>query len=77
MSGATSEKPIIDSKVLEAEKQAVEAHIDNEEEFEEFPVEDYKSGGNGTSRVKAWEDDWDNEKPKMSFSALIKQNQTS
>uniref|UniRef100_A0A0K0F7E5 26S proteasome complex subunit dss-1 n=1 Tax=Strongyloides venezuelensis TaxID=75913 RepID=A0A0K0F7E5_STRVS len=63
-----------DLKTLAAEKEAVEAHIDNEEEFEEFPVEEYKhSAVVGVQSKVCQQDDWDDEKPKMSFSQMIKQ----
>ncbi|CEF67915.1 DSS1/SEM1 family-containing protein [Strongyloides ratti] len=63
-----------DLKTLATEKEAVEAHIDNEEEFEEFPIEEYKTSTVTGVQTKVCQlDDWDDEKPKMSFSQMIKQ----
>uniref|UniRef100_A0A1I7UK55 26S proteasome complex subunit dss-1 n=1 Tax=Caenorhabditis tropicalis TaxID=1561998 RepID=A0A1I7UK55_9PELO len=58
-----------DPKAVAAEKKEIE-----EEEFEEFPIQEWPERGDGEDdEVNVWEDNWDDETHESEFSKQLKE----
>ncbi|XP_021950907.1 26S proteasome complex subunit SEM1 [Folsomia candida] len=46
--------------------------LEEDDEFEEFPSDDYNKNGEDEEEVKVWEDNWDDDNIEDDFSCQLK-----
>ncbi|EEY15332.1 hypothetical protein D7B24_001708 [Verticillium nonalfalfae] len=73
-----ADKTAQDPKVEETQKPATAAALGEDDEFEDFPVDDWNeedteaAGGNNTTQ-HLWEESWDDDDTNDDFSAQLKE----
>ncbi|KAI1090906.1 DSS1/SEM1 family-domain-containing protein [Rostrohypoxylon terebratum] len=80
----TDEKPAAKPEQPEQPQQKKSAALEEDDEFEDFPVEDWPAeeteaaataaaGSNGTTTQHLWEESWDDDDTSDDFSAQLRE----
>uniref|UniRef100_A0A915PH95 26S proteasome complex subunit dss-1 n=1 Tax=Setaria digitata TaxID=48799 RepID=A0A915PH95_9BILA len=58
----------------EESQQKMESHIEEDDEFEEFPQQDWqaKEGAEDEEELNVWEDNWDDEANENDFAKQLR-----